>query len=65
VEFTYTESHESREELDTSSLGDFLTARDAGQVDVSRLDDAGLALGGLDDALGESMIVSIRRGVRL
>lgn len=35
-------------------LGDFITAGDAGQVDVGWLNDAGLALESPDDLLGEA-----------
>lgn len=51
---TYTELYRGREELNTSGLGDLITTGNAGQVDESRLNNALLALGGLDDGLGKS-----------
>ena len=51
---TYAKLNGSREELDTSGLGDGITASHTRQVNESGLDDALLALGGLDDSLGES-----------
>lgn len=42
------------EEVATGELLNFGTAVDTGEVDEGGLDDAGLALGGADDFLGES-----------
>lgn len=50
----YAKLYRSREEFNTSSLRDFIAARNTGQVNESGLDDALLALGGLDNGLGES-----------
>jgi hypothetical protein len=47
-----------REEVRAGGLGDSVTALDTGEVDEAGLDDALLALGGLDDLLGESTSVS-------
>jgi hypothetical protein len=58
---TYTEFHGSGEEVETGGLGNLITAGNTGQVDESRLNNALLTLGSLDDGLGESSIVS-RRG---
>jgi hypothetical protein len=44
----------SREELDTGGLDDLIAASHTGQVNESGLDDVLLALGGLDNSLGES-----------
>lgn len=49
----YSERNRNREEVHTGGLGDGITAGDAGQIDESRLDNARLALEGLDDALRE------------
>lgn len=53
---TYSKLDRSREEFDTSGLGNFLATSNAWQVDESRLDNALLALGSLDDGLGKSEI---------
>lgn len=52
---TYTKLNWYREELGSSSLSNRVTTRDTGEVDVARLDNALLALGGLDDLFGESV----------
>lgn len=54
VEISYPESDKSREEFDTSCLGDLVTASNTGQVNESRLDDTGLTSESLDNSLGES-----------
>ena len=51
---TYTKGNKSREEVNASCLGDFITASDTGQVDKGGFDDACLAFESLDDTLGES-----------
>jgi len=51
---TYAKLDGSREELDTGGLDDLITASHTGQVNESGLDDVLLALGGLDNSLGES-----------
>ncbi len=56
---TYAELHGSREEFNTGSLGDLSTTLDTGQVDESRLDNALLALSGLDNSLGEAIQMSV------
>lgn len=56
MNITYPESHESGEEFNTSCLDNRVTTGDTRQVNESRLDNAGLALEGLDDTLGESTI---------
>lgn len=53
---TYAEFHGGREEIKASSLGNSLTTGNTGQVDESRLDNALLALGGLDHSLGKSVL---------
>lgn len=53
---TYAKFHGSREELKTGSLGDGITTSDTGQVNEGRLDNALLALGGLEDGLSEAGI---------
>lgn len=53
-ENTYAKLHGGREEIKTGSLGDLITTGNTGQVDESRLNDALLALGGLDHGLGKS-----------
>lgn len=52
---TYAKLNRGGEEVNAGRLGDFLAAGDTGQVDVGGLDDALLALGGLDHSLSESM----------
>lgn len=61
---TYAEFHGGGEEVNTSSLGDLLATGNTGQVDESRLDDSLLALGGLDDGLGESNAGSVIANLR-
>jgi hypothetical protein len=51
---TYAEFNGSGEEVKTSGLGNFITARDTVQVDESRLNNALLALRSLNDGLGKS-----------
>lgn len=50
----YAKLNGDREEVDAGSLRNGITARNARQVDEGGLDNAGLALQSLDDALGES-----------
>ena len=52
--WTYPKLDRDREEIDASLLGDLLAARNARQVHVRRLDDALLALDGLDQLFGEA-----------
>ena len=54
MDIAYPESHKSREEFDTSCLGDLVTTSNAGQVNESRLDDTSLTSESLDNSLGES-----------
>lgn len=51
---TYAELNGGGEEVNTSGLGDLVTTGNTGQVDEGRLDNALLALGGLDHSLGEA-----------
>lgn len=51
---TYAKLNGGGEEVNTGRLGDLLATGDTGQVDVGRLNDALLALGGLDHSLGET-----------
>jgi hypothetical protein len=51
----YTKLNRYREEVKTSSLGDGISALNARKVDVAGLYDTLLALGGLDDLLGEAV----------
>ena len=55
IESTYAKLNGGGEELNTGRLGDLLTTGDTGQVDVGGLDEALLALGGLDHSLSEAM----------
>jgi len=52
--FTYTKLDGYGEELSTGGLGNGISTLYTGEVDVAGLDDALLALGGLDDLLGEA-----------
>jgi hypothetical protein len=51
---TYAKLNRGGEEVNASGLGNLLTTRDTGQVDEGRLNNALLALGGLDHSLGET-----------
>ena len=51
---TYAKLDGNREELGAGGLGDSITALNTGKVDEAGLDNALLALGGLDDLLGEA-----------
>jgi hypothetical protein len=53
--FTYTKLDGHGKELSTSGLGDGISTLDAGEVDVARLDNSLLALGRLNDFLGEAV----------
>lgn len=55
VESTYSELNGDREEVAASLLGDSITSGNTGQVDVAGLDEAGLALDGTENLLGESV----------
>lgn len=52
---TYTKLDWYREELGSSSLRNRVATLDTGEVDIAGLDNALLALGGLDDLFGESV----------
>lgn len=54
MDIAYPESHKSREEFDTSCLGDLVTTSNSGQVNESGLDNTSLASESLDDSLSES-----------
>jgi hypothetical protein len=51
---TYAKLDGDGEELGASGLGDGITALNTGKVDEAGLDNTLLALGGLDDLLGEA-----------
>lgn len=53
-ESTYAKLNGGGEELNASRLDDLLTTGDTGQVDIGGLDNALLALGGLDHSLGKT-----------
>ena len=50
---TYTKFYRHGEEVAAGNLGNSFTAFDTWEVDESWLDDAGLALNGLDNLLGK------------
>ena len=52
---TYTKLNGDGEEVKTSGLGDGISTLDTREVDVAGLDNTLLALGGLDDLLGEAV----------
>jgi hypothetical protein len=52
---TYAKLNGGGEEVNASGLGDLLTTGNTGQVDEGRLNDALLALSGLDHSLGEAI----------
>jgi hypothetical protein len=52
---TYTKLDRYREEFKTSGLGDGISALNSREVDVAGLYNTLLALGGLDDLLGEAV----------
>ena len=52
---TYTKLNRYGEEVKTGGLGNGISALDTREVDIAGLDDALLALGGLDDLLGEAV----------
>ena len=52
---TYTKLNGNREEVKTGGLGNGISALDTREVDVAGLDNTLLALGGLDDLLGEAV----------
>lgn len=56
---TYAKLNGNGEVLDTNGLRNGVTAGDTGKVDVARLDDTLLTLGGLENLLGETRTVSI------
>lgn len=51
---THAELNGDREEVDTGSFGNWLTAWNSRKVDVAGLDNTLFALGGFDDFLGET-----------
>jgi hypothetical protein len=51
---TYTKLNGDGEEVKTSGLGDGISTLNTREVDVAGLDNTLLALGGLDDLLGEA-----------
>jgi hypothetical protein len=55
---THAELNGNGEEVSAGLLGDSLTSGNTGKVDVAGLDEAGLALGGTEDLLGESVFGS-------
>jgi hypothetical protein len=52
---TYTKLNGDGEEVKTSGLGDGISTLNTREVDVAGLDNTLLALGGLDDLLGEAV----------
>jgi hypothetical protein len=53
---TYAKLNGNREELGASGLSNGITTGNTGEVDEAGLDNALLALGGLDHLLGESTL---------
>jgi hypothetical protein len=56
--FTYAELDGNREEVSACDLSDSITTGNTREVDEAGFNDALLALGGLDDLLGESIYIS-------
>lgn len=53
---TYPKFDRSREKVNAGGLRDIRTSRNTWEVDVAWFDNAGLALGGLDDALSKPVV---------
>jgi hypothetical protein len=56
--FTYTELNGNGEEVSASGLSNSITTGNTREVNEAGFNDALLALGGLDDLLGESIYIS-------
>lgn len=54
--YTYAELNGDGEEVSANLLGNGVTTRDAGEVDIARLNQTLLALDSLDDLLGEAIV---------